>query len=138
MKLKWAVTGTGGGCEALEAIIPNAGYILMTAHDDATVPTPGEPVCVGWYDGVSGQMIEPPAWAKGEAQNPNDDVEAGLLFKNASTAKRILAAGYAEENPDMCRCGNFAAGSWNGTLMCRRCVEREWARLEPVVAKKEN
>lgn len=98
MKLKWQREGTGGNCDALVADLPNGDYIMITAHDDATVPRRGEPVDVGWYAHASGCCIDAPEWATAAAENTPECAEESLLFPNVTTAKRVLADGYKQEN----------------------------------------
>lgn len=93
MKLKWREIATGGGCEALEALLPNGRYILITAHDDPTLPQRGEPVSVGWY-GEDGYSVDPPDWAIKASLHPPASCEEPLMFPNVTVAKRVLSQGY--------------------------------------------
>ena len=65
----WGVEDTGGGCTALMwHIAPNYAHYLMVTHsEDASVPDPLEPVCLGeYFDGYPesdltsvGEMVGP-------------------------------------------------------------------------------
>ncbi len=82
----YVVTGTGGGCQALHADLPDKGYVWLTAHADPALPDDGEAVTLGVY-GPEGHAAEEGEWKSLPFQ---DAIKLAALMRVAPSTDAAL------------------------------------------------